>query len=153
MHGLPCELDNILVWIITNNFASVCCIQPNLVPRCTLTPPSVYQISRQSDNPFPLYGNFHTLMKRRKSKPSFWKFISWKCLMQFRWNLECRVLMVEGISTAKIIQFVEAARSYVYMNLRYCSFCQYTHGVAHWLLGLHDTLLCVLIWKVLIQKN
>jgi len=28
----------------------------------------VYQISRQSDNPFPLYGNFHTKRKRRKIK-------------------------------------------------------------------------------------
>jgi len=28
----------------------------------------VYQISRQSDNPFPLYGNFHTKKKRRQKK-------------------------------------------------------------------------------------
>jgi len=26
----------------------------------------VYQISRQSDNPFPLYGNFHTFTKEEK---------------------------------------------------------------------------------------
>jgi len=30
-------------------------------------------------------------------------------------------------------------------KLHYCSSCQYTHGVAHWLLGPHDTLPCVLI--------
>jgi len=35
----------------------------------------VYKISRQSENPFPLYGNFHALTKRRKkdeeTKPIF----------------------------------------------------------------------------------
>ena len=30
-------------------------------------------------------------------------------------------------------------------KLRFLSSCQYTHGVAHWLLGPHDTLPCVLI--------
>ena len=29
---------------------------------------SVYQVSRQSNNLFPLHGNFHTLTKRRKNK-------------------------------------------------------------------------------------
>jgi len=29
---------------------------------------SVYQISRESDNSFPLYGNFHALSNRRKKQ-------------------------------------------------------------------------------------
>jgi len=39
-----------------------------LAPRCALTPPFCVQITRQSDNPFPLYGNCHTKTKRRRKK-------------------------------------------------------------------------------------
>ena len=35
-------------------------------------------------------------------------------------------------------------------KLRFLSSCQYTHGVAHRLLGPHDTLLCVLILVIML---
>jgi len=50
----------------------------------------VHQISRQLDNPFVFYGNFHTLMKRRREKKKEKK-------------LKYEVMMLAGISSAKIV--------------------------------------------------
>ena len=80
--------------------------------------------------------------KNEKTKPIFEKSISQKCPAQFSYNLECGVLIVEGVSTAKVVRF--RWRS-LYMIIALFSSCQYTHGVACQLLGLHDTLQCVLI--------
>jgi len=56
----------------------------------------VYQISKQLDNPFVLYGNFHTKTKRRKkqekneeSKPVFESLYlgnAWRDLVEM-WNV------------------------------------------------------------------
>jgi len=121
--------------------------QPNLVPRCALHHLSVYQIKRQSDYTFSPYGNFNTLTKRRKKSKKlrqFWKNISWKCLVRFCYNLECGILTVEGVSTAKIIWFRKSSTRVRMWTLHYCSSCQYTHRVARWLLRLHNTLPCIL---------
>jgi len=59
----------------------------------------VYQISKQSDNPFLLYGSFHTKTKRRKNKntkeneetkPNFESLYlgnAWRNLVEI-WNIE-----------------------------------------------------------------
>jgi len=57
----------------------------------------VYQISRESDGPFPLYGNFHALTKRRKKKKendeikpifeSLYLRNTWRDLVEI-WNVE-----------------------------------------------------------------
>jgi len=60
--------------MIINNFASVYCIPTKLGTKMWLyTTFSVYQISRQLDNVFELYGNFHTSMKEKNEeiKPNF----------------------------------------------------------------------------------
>ena len=71
--------------------------------------PMHHQITSLSDNALCiLYGNFRILMKRQKkwvNLANFWKFIYQKHLVQFSWNLECGVLILEGISTAEITQF------------------------------------------------
>ena len=70
-----------------------------------------------------------------------------KALKRFRSNLECGVLKVEGVSTAKIVLFHHGST-----ELRRCENCVFflpvniLTGVALRLLGPHDTLPCVLIW-------
>ena len=69
-------------------------------------------------------------------------------LKRFHSNLECGVLKLEGISTAKIVLFYQGST-----ELRRCENCIFVlpanilTGVAHRLVGPHDTLQCVLIWS------
>ena len=112
----------------------------------------VHQISKHSDNLFPLYGNFNTFMKRRRkkneeTKPIFGSsYVSWKFLARFSWNLKCGVLTVEGISTAKIVRFRKSTtKVHIRENRIIVLPINILTGVAHRLLGPHDTLPCVLI--------
>ena len=127
-----------------------------------LYPPSVCQISRQSDNAFAFYSSFCKCAKRgrkirRKKKTKklsqFLKShisgmpeaISLKCGM---WSTE-----VGGNVHSKIcLVSSRQHRATEVRKLRFLSSCQYTHGVARRLLGPHDTLPCVLI-KVFIGKK
>ena len=67
-------------------------------------------------------------------------------MKRFCSNLECGVLKLEGMFTAKIVLFHQGS-----IELRRCENCVFVlpvnilMGVARWLLGPHDTLLCVLI--------
>ena len=88
----------------------------------------VSQITRQSDNPFPLYGNFRTLIKRRKIKKLFLKVYmlvrirnAWCNLVEI-WNLG--VLTMEGISIAKIVKFCRSR-----MKLCMCENCVIVYPV------------------------
>ena len=73
---------------------------------------------------------------------------------RFRSNLECRVLKLEGVSTAKIVLFHQGST-----ELRRCENCVFflpvniLTGVTRRLLGPHDTLPCVLIAKDLLTIN
>ena len=71
------------------------------------TPPSVCQISRQSDMAFAFYSSFCKCATRgRKIRRKNANFcISRERLKRFRTNLECGVLKLEGVSTAKIVLF------------------------------------------------
>ena len=83
----------------------------------------VNQISRQLDNLFPLYDDFHTFTKRRKNEET--KPIFENSDLRNTWHNLVEIWMtVEGISTAKIIQLHEVTCA---RKLHYCSFCQYTH--------------------------
>ena len=73
-------------------------------------------------------------------------------LGKFRSNLVCGILKLAGVSTAKIVCFVKAAQSYGGEKSHFLFSCQYTHGVACWLLGPHDTLPCVLISIIINSK-
>ena len=66
--------------------------------------------------------------------------------MRFRSNVECGVLKLEGMSTAKFVLFHQGST-----ELRRCENCVFflpvniLTGVVRRLLGPHDTLPCVLI--------
>ena len=66
--------------------------------------------------------------------------------MRFRSSLECGVLKLEGVSTAKLVLFHEGST-----ELRRCKNCVFVlpvnifTGVARRLLGPHNALPCVLI--------
>ena len=68
-------------------------------------------------------------------------------MKRFRSNLGCRVLKLEGMSTAKIVLFHQGST-----ELERCENCIFflpvniLTGVTRWLLGPHDTLPCVLIY-------
>ena len=66
--------------------------------------------------------------KNQETKPifEFRSRISRERLERFRSNLECRVLKVEGVSTAKIVLFHQGSTEV--RKLRFLSSCQYTHG-------------------------
>ena len=67
MHGLSCGHDKILVlylWIIANNFMRFIIIP--WYQDAPLHHLFVYQISRQSDNKFPLYSTFNIFTEKRK---------------------------------------------------------------------------------------
>ena len=120
------------------------------------TPPSVCQISRQSDNAFAFYSSFCKCAKRgrkirRKKTKKLSQFlkshisgipeaISLKFGMwsaEGGGNLHSKICLVSS----------RQHRATEVRKLRFLSSCQYTHGVARRLLGPHDTLPCVLILK------
>ena len=128
--------------------------QPKLVQRCAFIPPSVCQISRQSDKAFAFYSSFCKCAKRgrkirRKKTKKLSQFlkshisgipeaISLKFGM---WSTE-----VGGNVHSKIcLVSSRKHRATEVRKLRFLSSCQYTHGIARRLLGPHDTLPCVLI--------
>ena len=125
-----------------------------------LYPPSVSQISRLLDIAFAFYSGFCKCAKRgrkirrgrRKKTKKLSQFLKSHIserLKRFRSNLECGVLKLEGVSTAKIVLFHQGST-----ELRRCENCIFflpvniLMGVARWLLGLHDMLPCVLIFLI-----
>ena len=85
---------------------------------------------------FAFYSSFCKCAKIRKKTK---KLISRECLQRFRSNLECGVLKLEGVSTAKIVLFHQGGT-----ELRRCENCVFflpvniLTGVARRLLGPHD---------------
>jgi len=107
---------------------------------------SVYQISRQLDNLFLHYGNFHTLTKRRKNEETKAIFEGSYLRNTLSWNLKCGVLMMEGISTAKIVQLcTSSTKLHIRENCVTVLPVNILMGVVRYLLGPHDTLLRALI--------
>ena len=64
--------------------------------------------------------------KNEETKPIFWKFKSQKFLVQFSWNLECGVLTLESIFTAKIFLFCWSSMKYVCMKIALSFFSMYS---------------------------
>ena len=117
--------------------------QPKLVQRCAVIPPSVCQISRQSDKVFAFYSSFCKCAKRgrirrRKKTKKLSQFLKSHIsgTPEARSNLECGVLKLEGVSTAKIILFHQGST-----ELRRCENCVFflpvniLTGVARGFLG------------------
>ena len=128
--------------------------QPKLVPRCAFIPPSVCQISRQSDNAFAFYSSFCKCAKRgrkirRKKTKKLSQFLkSHISGMPEAISLKFGMWSIEvGGNVHSKIYLVSSRqhRATEVRKLRFVSSCQYTHGVARRLLGPHDTLPCVLI--------
>ena len=101
--------------------------QPKLVQRCAFIPPSVCQISRQSDNAFAFYSSFckcakrgRKIRRRKKTKKlsQFLKSHISGMPERFCSNLECGVLKLEGMYTAKFILFHQGST-----ELRRCENC------------------------------
>jgi len=112
---------------------------------------SVYQISRELEYAFAFYNNFHTLMKRRKKRekkenPVFEGSYLGNArydLVEI-WNVRwCHWL---AFPLQKLFGFIKVPWSYIYMKIALLFFLLITH-VVRWLLGLHNTLPCVLIGK------
>ena len=113
-------------------------------------------MSRQSDNVFAFYSSFCKCAKRgrkirRKKTKKLSQFLKSHIsgmpeaiLLKFgMWSTE-----VGGNVHSKIC--VVSSRQHRATEVRklcFLSSCQYTHGVARWLLGPHDTLPCVLMLK------
>jgi len=63
-----------------------------------------YQISRQSENGFVFYDNFHTLMKRKKKRKTRRKKNQiLKIHVLEMPGMKCEMVTLAGISTAKIV--------------------------------------------------
>ena len=105
---------------------------------------------------FALYSSFCKCAKRgriiirekhTKKLSQFLKSHISGTLEAIRSNLECGVLTLEGVSTAKIVLFHQGST-----ELRRCENCVFflpvniLTGVTRRLLGPYDTLPCVLIW-------
>ena len=128
--------------------------QPMLVPRCAFIPPSVCQISRQSDNAFAFYSSFCKCAKRgRKIRRKKTKKLS-QFLKSHISGMPEAISLKFGMWSTEVggnvhskIRLVSSRqhRATEVRKLRFLSSCQYTHGVARRLLGPHDTLPCVLI--------
>jgi len=142
MHSLPCGRDNILVLFFVNNHKKTMWIPTKLGTK--MRPYTTFLCTKFQGNQITCFHLMVTFTPWRKLS-QFWKFVSWKC--RFSWNFKCGLLIVEQISQQKLSSFVEAARSYsTYVKkIALFSSCQYTYGVACWLLGPHDTLPCALI--------
>ena len=89
----PVGLTKTLVLFSITTLPVLTVFQPTLVPRCTLT---LFICV------FLLYGNFNTFTKRTRKKL---KVYTLNTTGTITLNLECGILTVEGISTAKFIQF------------------------------------------------
>ena len=118
------------------------------------TPPSVYQISRQSDMAFAFYSIFckcaktgrKIRRKKQKKTKKLSQFLKSRISKQFRSNLVCGVLKLAGMATAKIILFHQGSTElWRCKNWVFVLPVNILTGVARWLLGRHDTLPCVLI--------
>jgi len=109
----------------------------------------MYQIARQLDNLFPLYGNFNTFTKRRKKMKKLSQFLEVHILEMpgaIYLKLESGVLMLEGISVAKIVRFRRNSMKLRIRENHIIVFLVYIlMGVARQLLGPHNTLPFVLI--------
>jgi len=77
----------VTIYGITTKFGIRMCLYP------------IYQISTELDNVFVFYNNFHTLTKRRETKPIF----EGSYLVQFSWNLKCEAMILAGISKNGLI--------------------------------------------------
>ena len=87
---------------------------------------------------------FASVQKHKEEKKSkLWKLVSWKWLERFPSNLECRLRWLADNSVANLVP--KGSPRYKGVKMSFFSSCQYTHGVARWLFGPHDTLSCVLI--------
>ena len=111
-----------------------------------LYPPSVCQISKRSDMAFAFYSSFCKCAKRgRKIRRRKNTNKETKPIFEVA-NLECGVLKVEGVSTAKMVLFHQGST-----ELRRCEICVFflpiniLMGVTRRLIGPHGTLPCVLI--------
>ena len=128
--------------------------QPKLIPRCAFIPPSVCQISRQSDKAFAFYSSFCKCAKRgRKIRRKKTKKLSQFLKLHISGTPEA-ILLKFGIRSTEVGGSVHSKIVLFHRSnteLRRCEnciffySCQYTHGVARLLLGPHDTLPCVLI--------
>ena len=68
--------------------------------------------------------------EEKEEKKKLSQFMSQKWLAQFSYNLKCGVLIVEGISIAKIVQFHwRSMKVYTHKNYAIVFSYQYTHGV------------------------
>ena len=131
--------------------------QPTLVPRFAFIPPSVCQISRQSDKAFAFYSSFCKCAKkvrkiRRKKTKKLSQFLKSNISgMPEAISLKFGMWSTEvGGNVHSKIRLVSSRqhRATEVRKLRFLSSCQYTHEVARRLLGPHDTLPCVLIKSV-----
>ena len=116
---------------------------------------SVYQISRQSDNPFPPYGNFHTKTKRKKkqeknkeTKPVFESLHLGNAWLKFgMWGTDSG----EHLHSKNCLVLYKQHKVTYTRKLHYCSSCQYTHWCcvpAPW--AARHTTVCLNWYKFLI---
>ena len=122
------------------------------------TPPSVCQISRQSDTAFEFYSSFCKCAKRgrkirRKKKneeTTVSQFLKSNISgMSKAISLKFGMWSTEGGGNVHSNIRLVSSRQHIateVRKLRFLSSCQYTHGVARRLLGPHDTLPCALMY-------
>ena len=138
-------------WIIANIFMTVYHIFDT-----KMCPYTTFLYTRFQDNK--ILTHFHFMvtltplgkeqkMKSKKNEQTKPIFGSSYLLAQIGWNLESGVLMVEGISTAKIIQsHAGSVKLHMCKNFIIVLPVNVLTGVARWLLGPHGTLPYVLMY-------
>jgi len=132
------------LWIITNNFTNVIVFFGTKIP-----PYTTFLCTKFQGNRITRFHFMVTFMKRRKkskkkkNEETLSTFIFgniWHDLVEI-WNV--------GYWRWRASQQQKQSVSYkhhevTYMQkLHYCSSCQYTHSVVHWLLGPHDATVCL----------
>ena len=80
---------------------------------------AVCQLSRQLDNPFVFYGSFYKCAKRRNNKNEETKpiFEVSYLIEVILFNLVCRLLTVEGMSTEKLAHFVRSENHIIFLSI------------------------------------
>jgi len=128
-------------------------LQPIWYQDVPLSRLSVYQISRQLDNVFVLYNNFHTLTKRKRKIKKTKKLSQFSKVhisetpgtIQLNWNWIVRWWHCLAFSLQKLFCFVKVSRSYLYVKIAFLFFSVLliTHECGAPASWAHDTLPCI----------
>jgi len=133
-------------WIIFITTWILIRFQPKFLQRCALTRPFCVPSFSLIGTSFFVAKivSMQNEEKEEKTKKQKWNFVSWNWLKQFASNSVCRLAYLDCIFVANLAEFGLDISELHRCKMMYFFF-QCTHCKMHWLLGPHNTILCVLI--------